>query len=403
MNRFLVARASASDDATTAENATAVSQTVTAPNVDYTIVSVTPAAPSAVTAGALVNESFDIDNTGTADGTQLIFWNAYVSDNTTIDINDTLVGSGSTAAMTAAEAPKNIPVTTGNWPASGGPYYLLVGITADDDTDPSIASNTDFSSAMTINPIDVDYTVSTVTYTGGTLVPAATVNGEFQFQNAGTDDGVQNVNWAAYASTDMTLDPTDAYVDSGSGVAPLATLATSAAIPFSGTWPLDYGNYYLLVKVSASDDVNVANDTGTTVGTQAVGIYSDSEPNGDYTNLVEYQDLGTTLQPGMSLRVAGQFTDTADLDDIFGFDTGTATAVTFSVTWSSGGADLRFLTMSGPNTFITGVSGTTDWLSMYWTVDAPGVMRWLDLENMSLPAAPPGNWPYQYTLIITAD
>ena len=493
--------------------------TINPPDVDYTIASVTPAAPTAVTGGAVLNESFNIDNIGTDDGTQLIYWNVYVSNNTTIDVNDTLVGSGSTAAMTAAEAPKNIPVATGNWPATGGPYYLLVEITADDDTDPSIASNTDFSSAMTINPLDVDYivsavndispltitgaaisgtftytnsgsdagsdsvywtayrsadnswdagdtvldsgaaaalpaatpsgaigfsgtwpatagsyylivtvsasddtngannegataaatavtvrdvdyTVSTVSYTGGGLVPAATVNGEFQFQNAGTNDGVQNVSWAAYASTDITLDPTDAYVDSGSGLAALATGATSAAIPFSGTWPLDYGNYYLLVKVSASDDVNAANDTGTTAGTQAVGIYGDVEPNGDWILLVDYQDLGATLQPGMSLRITGEFTDNADGDDIFRFDTGTATAVTFSVTWSSGGPDLSFYTMSGPSTFITGVGGTTDWLSLHWTVDAPGVMRWLDLEDTSL--GPP-DYPHAYTLIITAD
>ncbi|GAH17288.1 unnamed protein product, partial [marine sediment metagenome] len=262
-----------------------------------------PAGPIAVTAGAAINESFDIDNTGTYDGTQLIYWNAYVSNNTTIDVNDTLVATGNTTAMTAAEAAKTITVNTGNWPASaGGPYYLLVEIAATDDVDPSVASNTGSSAQVTINPPDVDYTVPTVTWSTGTTA-GQTVTGNFDIDNVGIDDGTALVYWSVYASLNNFWDVGDALVATGNTTAMTAAEAAKN-VNFSGSWPATPGNYYLVARVSATDDATV--DEGATAVTQTITAPAPADV--DYTVPTVTWSTGTTA----GQTVTGNF----DIDNV---------------------------------------------------------------------------------------
>jgi hypothetical protein len=171
---------------------------------------------------------------------------------------------------------------------------------------------------------------------------------------------------------------------------------TSAAINFTGTWPAASGNYYVIVQVTSSEDVNPANNSGVSGSQTAVGL--DEAPSGlhDSPLLTNAFDLGVTLQPGMTFSLAGTLLGT-ESNDIVAFNTGTAGSVTFSMVWT-GNNDVQFQTMSAPSTSIagTGIAGGSS-LSWTWTVDAANAPRWLDIQNPLL--ANIG----AYTLVIQAN
>ena len=327
-----------------------------------------------------------------------------------------------TPASPLAISPTTVTLNMGNsivFSASGGvpPYtYSLPapisgtggeGLAGNTYTAPSdaigtatvrVTDNALATSDASVTVPDVDYIVTQVNYLGGTPNPGDTVNGNFEFQNVGADNGTQKVSWTAYASKDNILDATDAFVDSGTGLSPLTAGSLSALIPFSGTWPLDYSFYFLIVEVWASDDFVPANNTGASVGTTAVGFFDESanEPNGDWIALSDYYDLGITLQPGMSVLVSGSMT-IADIDDILAFNTGTAGSVTVAMNWSAN-QNITIYIMDAASSFPAGIgiTGSTS-LSLTWQVDVASTMRWIDVEN---------SFPKNigaYTLIITAN
>ena len=139
--------------------------------------------------------------------------------------------------------------------------------------------------------------------------------------------------------------------------------AGSGVQAFSGFWPLDYGNYYLIVKVQSPDDEqNTNNDWGATGTSAQIGVYTESEPNDEYTHLPGGPDgfdilFGATpttpivLEPGMSIRIEGldinwddygnpnqvpagqpEFND----NDTYMFNTGSANSITFTLLWNTG-------------------------------------------------------------------
>ena len=124
---------------------------------------------------------------------------------------------------------------------------------------------------------------------------------------------------------------------------------------FSGPWPLHYGNYHLVVSVSvpppppSPSDINLWNNVAATgSGTTAVGFINEAEPNNDATNLSVggVQNLGITLQPGMSVLVTRNLAGVpADKDDVFTLNTGTAASVSLYLSWSvSQNVTLNFMT-----------------------------------------------------------
>jgi len=255
-------------------------------------------------------------------------------------------------------------------------------------------------STFTVAAPDVDYIVEQVNFVAGgsTFLPDGAVNGNFVYKNNGTSNGSQPVSWEAYASLDPNLDAGDVLIESGSGLPQLDFGATSGAIPFSGKWPLDYGKYFLVVRVMSSDETNPGDNTGAAGATESVGYFDESvnETNDDYTGLTDYYDLGVTFKPGMSIEITGTMS-AADMDDIMAFNTGTCTMITFAITYSSSKAQIRIFLMDGPNNFIDGVSGTPGAISLNWMVDAAGVQRYLNIDNRG------DNPPYAdiYTCVIT--
>ena len=78
---------------------------------------------------------------------------------------------------------------------------------------------------------------------------------------SGSDNGSAPVTWTAYRSSNATLEiGTDPVVDTGS-ISALAAGATSSLVNISGTWPSSPGTYYMIVKVSASDDAVPGNNS----------------------------------------------------------------------------------------------------------------------------------------------
>jgi hypothetical protein len=389
---YLIVSLSAADDTVPANDTIGSAGTYTTTFVDYTAAGV--ASTGLSVAGQASAGQFTLKNIGSAAGGQPVSWKVFVSANTILDAGDSLVASGSNPALGSGGS---TPVVfAGSWPSAPGTYYLIVSVSAADD---SVSGNNTVVSALTVTttaPL-VDNTVVVVSNTGGSMLPAGTVNGSFQFRNIGPDNGTQPVAWTAYASASNVLDSSAVQIASGFQ-GPLAGGATSAVIPFSGVWPLHYGSYYLLVSVSAPEDSNITDNTAATAATTTIGVFNEipTEPNGDYVGLSNYFNLGVTLKPGMTLLLTGSMNN-ADLDDVLAFNTGTAGSVSFYMSWT-GNHIAALLVMNGPNSYLAGVqSPNTNTISFGWIVDMPGTMRWMDVTNVT-----PSNIG-TYQLVITGN
>ena len=392
---YLKVKLSAPDDINTANDIQA-STVYTTTFVDYTVNSVTSTGP--YLAGNAINASFTLQNVGSANGGQPVSWNAYVSTNATLDAGDTLVASGTTGQLNSL-ASSVVPISpvTGTWPNTiGGTYYLIVSVAAADDTGP--ASNVGASPGYVMSAPTVQYVVSSpVPPPVGSTLPAGIISSSFQLSNAGPNNGSQPVSWSAYASLTSSVDASAILIASGVWQ-PLASGAPSIGIPFSGPWPLHYGNYHLVVSASAPGDNNSGNIAGATAGITPVGFINEAEPNNDATNLSVggVQNLGITLQPGMSVLVTRSLAGApADKDDVFTLNTGTAASVSLYLSWSvSQNVTLNFLTPGPPAVPVatTTVPAGTN-LSLSWNVTS--LQTWIDVVN-------PGG-ETAYTLIITGN
>ena len=155
-----------------------------------------------------------------------------------------MIASATTAPLRAGDSSQ---VTFfGNWPGVSGSYYLIAVVTAPDDANQG--SKFLASGALSVTAAVVNYTVTSVTYTGGTPYPASPVSGNLQFRNNGANGGTQYVTWQVYASKINTLDSSASL--HCVGVESLSCSGClSPVINFSGVWPLTYGNYHLIAQV----------------------------------------------------------------------------------------------------------------------------------------------------------
>jgi hypothetical protein len=400
---YLVVKVNAFDETqvgndTNNTTATASTIAVIVADIDYYADAISAAAG---VAGDTLSCTFDLHNSGTDSGVSSVVWNLYVSANTTLDAGDYLATWGTAAAL-GAGASTTITPSGATWPITPGDYYLIVEIESSEDVAAGKTANDVAVSGSTFHAAapDVDYMVNSVAFVsaGSTWIPDGAVNGSFVYKNNGTNNGTQPVSWEAYASLDAFVDAGDVLIDSGSGLPPLDAGALSGSISFSGKWPLDYDEYYLVVQLMSSDELNPADNYGATSTPEAVGYFDEEahETNNDYTNLTDFYDLGVTLKPGMSIEIKGYMSG-SDLDDIMAFNTGTCSMITFAVTYSSDKAQIRIYVMDGPNNFIDGVSGTPGAISLNWTVDLAGVQRYLNLDNRGANPAYDGN----YSCVIT--
>ncbi len=402
---YLIADIFAGDDGNTGNNRPASGAVaVTAPPAPGADYSGSVSHLSGTSANRLFTGSLSITNSGMLAGTSTVVWTVYASlGDMVVSADDKVVSAGTTGGLLAGGSAGPLAISN-TWPATAGNYFLVAVVQAADDVNPG--NNLFASTGVVVNPPNVDYLVQNVTYTGGTANPGAAVSGSFVYRNQGADAGLQPVFWTVYASLNTTLDASDTWLASGTAD-PLGGLVTSTpAVTFSGLWPLDYGSYYLLVTTSNLEDLNGTNNQAASTVSTAIGMFTgplaeyNHEPNNDYLNLVQVYDLGVTLRPGMSLYLEGsmpKITGVDDLDDVLGVNSGTATTITASMTWT-GKQNMALYIWTGPSSLLKAVSiASAESLSISWAA-APGTQYWIDVTN-----GPPAMDLAAYTLIITAN
>lgn len=303
---FLLAEVSAADNTPSANDVSGASAvTLDPPDVDYIVVASTAASTGATAAGAAMSGTFTVQNTGGAPGEATLHWAVYASADTTLG-GDYLLARGSQPGGLAAGSA--MPVAfSGMWPSTPDTWYLIAAVAADDDVDQSAASNTKPSAGTVTTtgpaPANVEYTVTSVTNTGG-LTAGDPLTGSFTYRNNLGDAGSAVVYWTAYISSNSTLEiGTDPVIDSGS-LPPLAGLTTSGSIGFGGSWPVMNGTWNLIVTVSASDDTvpgNNATPTGSSITTNpptvnytaiSVGNTGATTAGGPFTGSFAIQNIG---------------------------------------------------------------------------------------------------------------
>ncbi len=409
-SRRIIVKAEAGDDVPLGAGKTGVSAVVTVTRVDYAVTVVNWLTGTA--AGAPFTANFTAKNNGDANGTQNLYWSAYTSNNALLDAGDALVASGFIPGGLGAGASQVVGFG-GSWPTTLGSYFIIVSVSASDELPGLQADNQAKSAPATaLVPPNVDYTVVAGSVSGTVappVAPATAVNGSFNYKNGGLNNGSQWVSWIVYASPNSTLD--SAAVGIASGMAPplLAGQTSPAPIAFSGTWPLSYGNYYLLVSLSTQEDVNAGNNTGASVGTSPVGIYTGIVQNGNCITWTNFTDLvGVVLKPGMRIVVHTASMPVTNIDHIFRLNTGTAN--TFTASWTmdvpytappaNNIPDLGLYYYTAPGVFDAlqsyAISGVNS-IGIRFTPDAPNAVRIIDLFNAKPKALA------SYTLTISAD
>ena len=222
-------------------------------DIDY-MVSTAPAG-GGYQVGSAINESFVVENQGSDAGSADIDWYVYSSTDPFYNAGDTLIDSGSYPGGLGFGGSTGIGVdgdlVGGTWPAAGS-YYLIVRLEAADETNSS--NNLASSALYTIaNPVATtpDYLAGGVSMYAPNVTTGSSVSETFTIQNIGSN-GVDEVDWTAYASLDTTP---DAGEEIGSGTISALTAGSSlAGITAFGTWPTTPGSYYLIITVTAPDE-----------------------------------------------------------------------------------------------------------------------------------------------------
>lgn len=256
---------------------------LTPPDIDYIVTagSITANNDPAV-GGSAISESFTITNNGTDNGSTTVYWTAYIStDNAFDNPGDTPIDSGQTNALGTGAVSAAINIDNGSWPTVGSttPYYLFVDVSSSDELPANIDAGNQDSSLFSITVPDIDYQVTSVTNANASAESGTAISENFVIENVGGDAGSSTVLWTAYASSDLNLNTSvDTYINSGT-IPALGTGGSSGNIALSGTWASS-GAWYILVRVSASDETTTSNNVGTS------GLFSISAPAGN--NDIDY-------------------------------------------------------------------------------------------------------------------
>ncbi|MCK5673661.1 MAG: hypothetical protein KAH95_09800, partial [Spirochaetales bacterium] len=251
-------------------------------------------------------------------------------------------------------------------------------------------------SAVTVQPPpDIDYIVQSISNSP----PAGEINTPiaqtFTFRNQGTDPGSYTVYWTAYTSDDLFLDGGDIPVSSGSVPGGLAAVTTSASIDITNTWP-DSGTYYLIVDLSAGDDIDNFNNYSASAAFD-ISAGSIGEPDyvvTDISSLFTTVTTGSPVSESFDLRNAGDsngisedvtWTAYASADQTFGGDTplgsGSTSAVAFGTTavgidlssasWVAPGTWYLFIEVSAPIDETIAVSNNTYYTGPFTVYNPP--------------------------------
>lgn len=265
--------------------------TISSADVDYEVNSISNAGSSADTDSTL-NETFTIENTGSSDGAANILWTAYISADLSIDGGDQILMTGSTTALTAGSLSSSISLT-GNWPSIAGQYYILLSLTASDDSDTQ--NNQSASALFQINSqaSEPDYYINSITQNFPIATTGSIISESFQIVNLSNTGGSSAINWTAYASTDNQF---GSDIELGSGTAdPLPGSGTSDPVYLSANWSVPAESYYLFIVISADDEILERENNRSYTGTFT--IYDPP----DYSITIDNASLGQVGQTGIQL------------------------------------------------------------------------------------------------------
>jgi hypothetical protein len=347
-------------------------------NVDYDIT--LPAFPPSGYIGDTISGTFTITNLGPSNGNKPVSWWLYLSDDGSFATGgETLIATNSTAKLDYGGSVDITP--SGTWPMASGTFELLVMISAEDDM--NHGNNVENAGVIQLGGPKVDYRVTNVEQTSGEKVPGASFTGRFLYDNAGTfavDDGISALSWEIYLSLgNTTLEAGDELIDSGSGLSPMNVGAPSVQLTFSGTWPLEYGDYYFIATITTGDDEQAPADNKAVSSQIPLVTFKESTllndnwtalsyPGTDFDILEgQYAPDPIALAPGMRIVVEGTNISNDDRDDVYLFNTGTANLITFTVQWNTAADDIDLYVWKEPGGFgnevIEALGYTADLLS----------------------------------------
>jgi hypothetical protein len=392
--------------------------------VDYELTAAGCSFPSSAYTGESISGTFTVTNVGDADGGKPVSWWLFLSEDGAFGGDPEILIASNITSELDAHATSSPPVTpSGTWPAEDGTFHILIMISAEDDMNHT--NNKIDAGSISLGRPKVDYEVVDVLYTGGSAkIPGESLTGEFTYANNGPEDGILDLSWEVYASLNAakSIDPADIKIASGTGLAKLsAGPPVSAPKSFSGSWPLEGGDYYLKVMItSPDDDQNTSNNIQASAVTR-IGIFMETEPNDEWLELPGSGGFNVlegasppnpiVLKPGMSIRIEGADISKDNRDDVFRFNTGTADVITFTVTWASGSDDIDIYVWREPGgNYVAGevvevLGYRPDYLAaaitrgggygQFATEDL-----WLDIYCHIATGSPT---PVPYTVVITAE
>jgi hypothetical protein len=270
---FLVVEISASDEpgGNIGNNTSSAAFTITSPDVDYIVFSVSDFGTPVVTSSA-VSEELYIRNDHPDAGSETVYWDARASlGDAVYDITEVPVQSGTIQPLAGNTTSALINIT-GSWPADAGEYYLVVRVSAADDT--NTTNNDGASGTVEVNALLVDYTVSSISKTFPSVTTNSSVSENFVYRNSGGNSGTLEVSYTAYVHTLPVWDPGDPVIATEAlGLGSwLGARSSSGEISIDGFWPAGAGTWYLTIEVAAADNSNLTNDHLT------VGPFTANDP-----------------------------------------------------------------------------------------------------------------------------
>jgi len=216
--------------------------------------------PTSASVGSTIQVSYGVKNqgVGSAVATTTKF---YLSTDATFSTNDVLLGSDAVSSIAAgAYSSETSSILIANSIAAGN-YYLLFTADADAKAAESNETNNVVAKAITINQADliIDNTTSPTSASVG-----STIQLSYGVKNQGVGSAVATTT-KFYLSTDTTYSTNDVLLgsDAVNSIAAGASSSETASILIANS--IAAGNYYLLFRADADNNLAESNETNNVV------------------------------------------------------------------------------------------------------------------------------------------
>lgn len=341
---YLLIRLQSNDDVDPGNNTgTGASVGAFAPStVDYVVNNVTRNYPIVGTS-TTISESFRVRNIGDTAGAANISWSLYASGDEFLDGGDSLILNGTTGALGAGVTGASI-FPGGSWPSVAGTYYLLVEISAPDESGGATGNNIGAAGPFSVSD-PPNYTVGGLTDPATPALVGTPGSGELRILERGGHPGLALISWDVYLSDDDVLGSDGSPVAAGNLGALEADDGAAdgpdeATIAYNFTWPAQPGVYRQFLTIDAADDSDGTDNVELSPKRYLVAHYIEVEPNDEAPPPPAVNDANVMMIGSIS---AGQTITVAGVSDVAGaYDTykvllsGAAANVHVRVEWFTG-------------------------------------------------------------------